>query len=149
MSTAYVCLYKQSMALIRLLGGIGSHQTTPSLKLPCYLPSRLLKVQHIVSVESCSYRCQSGCLDLHEIRGCVWLSAGLLVFLVSTITTSGSLSTTYRHIIVKRPLLSPFDGTHWFSGSSWHFVSPAGLNLKLCFKTAQCRLKVQQFRHKC
>lgn len=28
MSTAYVCLYNQSMALIRLLGVIGSQQTT-------------------------------------------------------------------------------------------------------------------------
>lgn len=28
MSTAYVCLYNQSMVLIRLLGGIGSQQTT-------------------------------------------------------------------------------------------------------------------------
>lgn len=30
MSTAYVCSYKQSMALIRLLGGLGSQQTSKS-----------------------------------------------------------------------------------------------------------------------
>lgn len=73
--------------------GLGPRRLLPSLKQPRYLPSRLLKAQHIVGLEDCNYRRQGGCLGLHEIRGYVELGVGLVRITVDVITGS-TVSTT-------------------------------------------------------
>lgn len=157
MSTAYVCLYKQSMALIRQLGGTGSHQTTRSLKLPCYLPSRLLKAQHIVSVECCSYWCQSGCLDLHEIRAVcgsllacscfffAWLKPVHYHLLPHHCEAPSAVPVRWNSLILRMLLTSdglPFHSEHirWAEEESYFVTSPD----ILCGVTGSTKFKVIQ-----
>lgn len=67
-------LYEPSMALIRLLGGIGSQQSTT--EQPCYSPGRLLIVHRNVSFRYCYSECSGAGLQGQISRSWVTCHCG-------------------------------------------------------------------------